>query len=122
MRRIAIGLLAGVAFAGTAGAATGPRLEVVTRTPLVVAGTHFHAGERVKLLVAGSTFVVRTTRLGTFRARLATPLADRCSAVQVTALGSRESARVRLPVRTMCAPASPARPGGAPAVPTGAAP
>jgi hypothetical protein len=122
MRRIAIGLLAGVAFAGSAGAAPGPTLRVVNRTPLVVAGTHFRASERVKVVVGGSTLVVRTTSLGTFRARLGTPLADRCSAVQVTALGSMESATLRLPVRTMCAPAAPARPGGAPAVPTDATP
>ena len=121
MKRIAIGLIAAAVFAGTAAAATGPTLKVITRTPLVVTGTHFRARERVKLVVAGSTFLVRTTSLGTFRANLGAPLADRCSAAQVTALGLKESVTLRLP-RPMCAPASPARPGGAPAVPVGAAP
>jgi hypothetical protein len=119
MRRIAIGLTLGVAFAGTAAAATQPTIKIVTRTPLVVSGTHFRASERLKLVVGGSTFVVHTTRLGTFQANLGAPLADRCSA-QVTAVGlNGESATLRLPVRTMCAPA---RPGGAPAVSTGASP
>jgi hypothetical protein len=121
MKRIAIGLIVTAALAGTAAAATGPTLKIVTRTPLVVAGTHFRAGERVKLVVAGSTFVVRTTNLGTFTANLGAPLADRCSAGAVTALGVKESVTLRLPL-PMCAPASPARPGGAPAVPVGAAP
>ena len=84
--------------------ASTPALHVVTKSPLVVRGTAFKTGERVTLTVAGTTFVVRTTRLGTFRANLGAVLGDRCS-YRIVASGARGD-RAMLAARTGCAPAS----------------
>jgi len=81
-----------------------PALYVVSRAPLVIAGTHFRALERVTVSLDGVRRVVRTTRSGTFRANLGTPSGDRCSST-VRAVGrGGERAVLRLP-RAMCLPA-----------------
>src|SRR3954453_23051415 len=104
MRRIILtgGLLA--ALAAPAGAVTAPALHVVTKNPLVVRGTNFHARERVTVVSGATTVVVRTTPAGAFRANLGAVLGDRCS-YRIVATGAR-GARVSLAARTGCAPAS----------------
>lgn len=62
MKRIGITLviLAAIAPGASAFNRTTPTLKIVTRTPLVVSGTHFRAAERVTIKAAAITRVVRT--------------------------------------------------------------
>ena len=106
MKRIVVILviLAAIAPGASAFDRTTPTLRIVTRAPLVVSGMHFWAAERVTIKTAGITRVVRTTRLGVFRADLGTMPMDRCS-FQITALGARGD-HAMLAARAMCAPAT----------------
>jgi hypothetical protein len=106
MRKVAASLVLAAAF--PAEAAATPSLRVVDRSPLVVVGAKFHPGERVTVKVAGVSRVFPVTQLGSFKANLAGLVGDRCS-FQIVAVGSRGD-RVVFPVRTECAPASPASP------------
>ena len=91
---------------GAAALGGSPSLQIVTRSPLVVAGTHFRAAELVTVKAAGTSRVVRTSRTGAFRANLGTVTGDRCS-LSVVAVGVRGE-RVALPLalHAMCAPAT----------------
>src|SRR3954452_7668773 len=105
MRRIILtaGLVAAVA-APAGGAVTAPALHVVTKNPLVVRGTSFHARERVTVTSGTARVVVLTTPAGAFRANLGAALGDRCS-FRIVASGTRGD-RVTMASRTECAPAS----------------
>jgi hypothetical protein len=104
MRRIALIACLAALVVPAAGAVAAPELRVVTRTPLVVSGTHFRSHERVTVMSGTAKAVVRTGPAGSFRANLGSVLADRCS-YGIVAVGARGD-RAVLPVRAMCAPAS----------------
>jgi len=77
-------------------ASTAPRLRIVVDSPLVVQGTGFKPGERVKVTAFGQqgSLVRRivATRAGTFGARFATSAADWCNDVrEIRAAGLRGS-------------------------------
>jgi hypothetical protein len=103
MRRIVLIASIAAVAAPAAGAVTAPSVRVVTRTPLVVAGAHFRAHERVSVTSGTAKAVVQTGVAGTFRVNLGSVLADRCS-FRVVAVGARGE-HVVLPVRYECAPA-----------------
>ena len=101
-------LIAGVAAALTAssaGAAVAPSLRLVTRSPLVVSGAHFRAGERVTVTAGDASVVVHAGRDGVFRANLGPRIVDPCS-LHVVAVGTRGDKATLLAARAMCAPAS----------------
>ena len=104
-RGLPIAVVAAVIAAPLAGAGVAPSLRLATRTPLVVRGTHFSAGERVTVTAGAASVVVRTGATGAFRANLGTPLVDRCS-VRVVAAGARGDHARLIAARAMCAPAS----------------
>jgi hypothetical protein len=115
MRRPLLGSAAAGFLACTAvtSGASSPRLQIVTRSPLVVTGTHFRSAERVTVRVGATSLVVRTTRLGTFRANLGSSGGDRCSG-SIVAVGARgERVVVPLRIRALCAPAAPSASIGA---------
>jgi hypothetical protein len=95
-------------------AAATPSLRLVTRSPLVVKGAHFHSGERVTLKLGDAKLVVRAGVTGAFQANLGSLIPDRCS-FAIVAAGARGDQAVVL-LRTACPPASPASPA-APASP-----
>lgn len=90
---------AGTLAVGVSLGSIGPSLRVVKHSPVVVRGARFHPGERVtvKAPALNVVRVVRTTSIGTFRARLGLPPKDRCSfaIVAVGARGDRAAAKVR---------------------------
>jgi hypothetical protein len=100
---IAAGILAGV------GAAAGsrPSIRIAQSRPLVVAGSHFVAGERVKVVAYLSRRVVRhaVARHGSFRVNLGTVPMSKCQGMRIVAVGSRGSrATLKIP-RPECMPA-----------------
>src|SRR3954470_10669019 len=105
MKRIILmaGLIGALAVPA-AGAVTGPTLRVVTKSPLVVRGTSFKAGERVTVSAVGPKVVVRTSPPGAFRATLGDVLVDRCTG-RVVASGARGD-HASIAWRVECAPAS----------------
>lgn len=66
-----------------------PRLAVRTPRPLVVEGSRFIPGERVRVAAPGSTTRVRAGRFGRFVVRLAA--VDACNGGTVVAVGSSGS-------------------------------
>lgn len=73
---------------------------------MAVRGLHFKAGERVRLtLLAPSVRVLRATAkaTGTFTARFAGVSADRCSTLQIQAIGAGGS-RAFLNLKPLCPP------------------
>lgn len=85
-----------------------PSLKVVTRTPLVVRGSGFHASERVvvtAMTLTGPRQVnVRATVAGRFVATLRIPSQPCARAFAVRAVGARgSSATVRVPA-SACIP------------------
>ncbi len=94
MRIVVVGLLAAVVIAPSVDAATGPRLRIVGRSPLVLRGVGFGGGERVKVSATLGTNVaqksMRADRTGRFVARFPGLVYDRChGALKVTAYGAR---------------------------------
>lgn len=83
-----------------------PRLVLADLQPLVVTGTGFRAGERVRLIVSANRVVERTVRAGA-TGRLRTTFGfgiGRCDPVVVQAFGARGS-RAHVDVtQTACAP------------------
>jgi hypothetical protein len=97
-----------------AAAATGsdskPRLVVLDRTPIVVRGLRFEAGERVyvRAIVRGGPRAAKTvvaTRGGVFSARFASVRAGRCAFVTVQATGTRGSRARFTQHPPLCGPA-----------------
>jgi hypothetical protein len=110
-----IGITAVAVACGPAGAETQAseesrraHLAIVSSDPLVVRGTRFKAGERVKLLVtvggrAAPVGAARASQAGRFTARLRAP-ASSSDAVVVQAIGargSRATADVSAPTGTL---------------------
>lgn len=92
-----------------ADAAVRPRLLIASIDPVVVAGSGFRAGERVRLVVSGDVVAKRLV-IANVRGRFVARFAVRggpCKAVLVQALGSRGvRASVRMDAPT-CAPIDP---------------
>jgi hypothetical protein len=107
MRRIVLTsvLAASLASAASAAAAT-PRLTIATSSPLVVAGTRFVPHELVTLTLGSEVRRVRVTALGGFRAGFAGVPYDRCSGIQIVAVGARGDRAVLVRARALCAPLS----------------
>jgi hypothetical protein len=112
VKRGLIVLLAGLALATGAGAATltHASLRLKTLHPLTVHGSRFAPGEHVRLTLksAGKRQARRVTAssAGVFSVTFDAIPVDRCSAFVVTALGSRGgTATLRHPPLPQCAPA-----------------
>ena len=108
-------LIVFAAACGTAGAeTTGPeqareaRLSIVSEDPLVVRGTGFRPGERVKLLFAvrtrsGAIGAARASQAGRFTARLGVSAKPMHALVvqAIGARGSRATAEISVPTDTL---------------------
>jgi hypothetical protein len=104
----AVAVLALVAAASPAPAATGPALHVEATQPLVVRGVAFRPLERVSLtamtLLGPKHVIVRATRTGRFAATFRLPSQPCGSAFALRAVGALGShAALRLP-RRPCIP------------------
>lgn len=100
---LAVAVMAMPAFA----AGHGGKLILVDTTPLVVKGSRFKAGERVKLVVTGSVSlsrVVRASAGGRFAVTFKVSL-DRCDPLLVRAIGTRGSRATIDLTQVACAPA-----------------
>jgi hypothetical protein len=92
--RAAVVLLVAAAVASASASAAAPRLRIVDRSPLVLVGSGFGAGERVTVtVVLGGTKgrrLLRSSAAGAFRAGFPKLVYDRChGALAVTAVGAR---------------------------------
>ena len=105
MRRMVITALAAAIVVPSASAAV-PRIAIARSDPLVVAGSHFKAGERVTVSFGENTRRVRATRLGSFQASFAGVAFDRCSGSRFSAVGALGDRAVLVQSRVLCAPAS----------------
>lgn len=88
-----VGVLAAVA--AVPGASTAaiqqPLLRIADATPVTIQGRHFHAGERVRVVLrAESTYLrtVRTNESGSFVVRFGAVYAELCTALQLRATGA----------------------------------
>jgi hypothetical protein len=94
---LAVLLVAGLLpSAGASGAGSKARLALIDRSPVVVRGASFHAGEavRVRVIVRGGTRLAKSVtagRSGVFKARFASLSLGKCSFVTVQATGARGS-------------------------------
>jgi len=98
MRRVTLALIPMVALAAVASTAlagadsnTGSKLKLVQLHPLVVRGTAFRTGERVRVTVhAKITRVEKTTASssGAFRTSFGNIAIGRCSGFRITAVGN----------------------------------
>jgi len=116
MRRVTLALIAMVALAAVASTAfagadanAGSKLKLVQLHPLVVRGTAFRTGERVRVTVyAKIAHVQKTTASssGAFRMSFGNVAIGRCSGFRVTAFGSLGSrATLKQPPLPACLPA-----------------
>jgi hypothetical protein len=85
-----------LASTGASGSSSKARLTLLDRSPLVVRGASFHAGEavRVRAIVRGGPRLAKSVTAsgtGVFRARFASLSLGRCSFLTVQATGSRGS-------------------------------
>jgi hypothetical protein len=99
---IVAGILAGV----SAAAGSRPSIRIVQSRPLVVAGSHFRAGERVKVVAHLTRTIVRhvVARHGSFRVNLGMVPVSKCEGIRIVAVGSRGSrATLKIP-RSGCIP------------------
>ena len=105
---VALAAIASTAFAG-AGANARSKLKLVQLHPLVVRGTAFRTGERVRVTVyAKIAHVEKTTASssGAFRMSFGNVAIGRCSGFRVTAVGNLGSrASLKLPPLPACLPA-----------------
>lgn len=94
---LAVVLVAGLLpSAGASGSGSKARLMLVDRSPVVVLGTSFRAGEavRVRAIVRGGPRLTKSVNAGgngAFKARFASLSVRRCSFVTVHATGARGS-------------------------------
>ena len=87
---VALAVIASTAFAG-AGANARSKLKLVQLHPLVVRGTAFRTGERVRVTVyAKIAHVQKTTASssGAFRMSFGNVAVGRCSGFRITAVGN----------------------------------
>src|SRR5213592_4245489 len=104
--RVVASLAAGLVLAGTAfGAPTGPRLQTLDRSPVVVRGTNFRPLERVTVVLDAAGTWRRTAIAdsdGQFTVRFAVRLGP-CDDFRLQAFGSKGSRARSLPeLRTAC--------------------
>jgi len=104
MRRIVIAALAAAVVVPSASAAY-PRIVIAQTRPLVVAGSHFKARERVTVTFGQSSRHVRATALGTFQTSFADVLVDRCSGFSIAAVGALGDRAALVQSRAKCEPA-----------------
>lgn len=85
-----------------------PQLKVLATRPLVVQGTHFQAGERVRVTAKTSgaaTRTVRATAAGSFKATFSSVSVGRCEGATITAVGvARDRATSKVLQDQDCAP------------------
>jgi hypothetical protein len=83
-------------------------LRLVDRAPLIVKGSHFRAGERVRITIVASVPAsrsVRAARDGSFTARFDAVSVGRCGELAVQALGARgDRAALKVLQQEDCAP------------------
>lgn len=88
-----------------------PRLRLLHRQPLTVAGAGFAARETVRLTVvvadATRTRIVTASHRGAFTARFAAISYDRCTATVVRATGKRGSRALLKVPQPLCPPLRP---------------
>ena len=104
---LAFGLLASALPAGGGAAAEKPALRLAKRAPLTIVGLRFQAGERVTIIVNGTSGerALRTaTPEGSFTARFEKLALGRCDGLFVRASGSRGSRAVLKRPAPMCLP------------------
>ena len=97
--------------ATVAGSGSKPRLIMLDRSPLVVRGLYFDAGEavRVRAIVRGGPRLAKSVtagRNGVFGARFASLSLKRCSFLTVQATGARGSRASFTLHPPLCGPAS----------------
>src|SRR5690242_3580902 len=114
MSRVALFVAAVVAVCAVvvpsiAGGAPPAKVRIVTVSPLVVRGSHFHAREHVRVTAGpGGSRRVRTAANGTFSASFGTLPVDACNGGDLTvraagARGDRAELALKLP-RRACPP------------------
>jgi hypothetical protein len=104
MRRIVIAALAAAVIVPSASAAA-PRIVIANTKPLIVAGSHFKARERVTVTFGESTRHVRANALGSFETSFGVVVVDRCSGWTIAAAGALGDRAVLVQARAKCAPA-----------------
>jgi hypothetical protein len=101
MRFLAVGLLAAALGSVAAAGTSPPTIRVTHVRPLIIAGTHFRAGETVTVTAAGSQHTVRrvVAQRGDFNVNLGGLVASRCLGLLILAVGSQGSkAMIRTPL------------------------
>jgi len=110
VKTVLIVLLAVLAAAPAAAAqhSSKPALDLVSQQPLVVRGTGFFAGERVRLtLRTGGDIVYRratASRAGVFRSNFGTVTIGRCGGFSIRATTKRHAAALKTPPLPACMP------------------
>jgi len=106
MRLFAVVVIACVLASAAFGATRHPRLRLAQTHSLVVVGSNFRAGERVKLVVHAARLIVvhARARHGSFTARLGTVPMPRCGDVRIVAVGSKGSRAALTLRRPACSP------------------
>jgi hypothetical protein len=109
MSAVVVGLCALALFGVATGLAQGgkvqPRLVLMSRTPVTVAGSHFAPRERVKVQFGAALRVVRSSASGAFVVRFAQS-SDPCNdSVIVTARGATGDAAAAKASARACPPA-----------------
>jgi hypothetical protein len=108
---LAVLLVAGLLPSAVAsGSGSKARLTIVDRSPVVVRGASFRAGEavRVRAIVRGGPRLAKSVvagRNGVFSARFVSLSLSRCSVVTVQATGARGSRASYTSPRPLCGPA-----------------
>ena len=104
-------VLVALAFAGSSAAGGSPRVRLTDRSPAILAGTGFHAQERVSVVVSSGEVVLRKAvtagARGTIVARWARSLPAACNGTAIVARGSAGSRAVFKDPPTDCAPIQP---------------
>jgi hypothetical protein len=104
-----VALLACVLVASASAATASPTLSLVSRSPLVLRGTHFEPLERVGVTVYARTRLeknARATSVGSFRVAFDGVYVGRCSSLRVVAVGvSGSSAALKSLPLPGCLPA-----------------
>jgi hypothetical protein len=105
---------AGALAASDGGAKIRPTVRLVNNAPLTIVGSHFRAGELVRIVVRGSQATqrrARAARTGTFKVVLETWTMDRCGTpLVIQAVGARSGLAA---VKELPQPACPPPLGGA---------
>lgn len=106
---VAAALISGAPADGRSTRQSKPSLALTRSDPVTIAGHHFTARKRVRvLLVAGATRArtVRTSRTGAFTVTFSAAMIDRCSSWSVTVIQRhRRPVVLRSPAKPLCPPA-----------------